>query len=279
MTKQPKPHTQDLPETSGVFTELVTQTVAAPADAPKPFWHPVIAIVIAGVIFVGTQIAASLPFILYPSFRGWTADQANTWVNGTYAQFAFVAIAEVLTFLALRWFTHRGGLRLRDLGWRRFNGWAIIYALCGFAVYFVAYIILLAVAGALLPGLNQSQGQDIGFNDVSGGLQLFVTFISLVVLPPIVEETFFRGFLFTSFRRRMGFVMSALLTSALFAVPHLLESKQPGSLLWVGGIDTFTLSLVLCYLREKTNSLWPGVLLHGIKNGIAFVALYIFVGR
>jgi membrane protease YdiL (CAAX protease family) len=96
-----------------------------------------------------------------------------------------------------------------------------------------------------------------------------------VVLPPVVEETVFRGFLFTGIRNRLKPVAAALITSLLFAVPHLLESGQSGSLLWVAGIDTFTLSLVLCYLRHKTDSLWPGIFLHALKNGIAFVALYV----
>ncbi|MEJ0073120.1 MAG: CPBP family glutamic-type intramembrane protease [Candidatus Saccharibacteria bacterium] len=47
----------------------------------------------------------------------------------------------------------------------------------------------------------------------------------------------------------------------------------------MGAIDTFTLSVVLCYIREKTGTLWSGVLIHALKNGIAFLSLYIFVGR
>lgn len=250
---------------------------AEPASGPpqKRFWSPLVATLLAALLFVGAQLVASVPFIIYANLRHWNSEIANAWLSGTYPQFWFVLVVEAITFAGLWWFTRRGGLSLRDIGWRRFSGWAIAYALGGFAVYFVSYIVLLAIASAVVPNINLNQQQDIGFQQVSGGLQLVVTFISLVVLPPIVEETLFRGFLFTSFRRRMGLWASIVLTSVLFAIPHLLESQGGGSLLWVAGIDTFTLSIVLCLLREKTGSLWPAVLLHGIKNGIAFVSLFV----
>lgn len=242
----------------------------------KHFWNPLIAIIIAAAVFVTAQLLAGVPLVVYTHLRQFTGDQATAWVNGTYPQFWYVLLAEVITFGAIWWFTKRAGQQLRDLGWKRFSIWAIVYALCGFAVYFVAYVLLLVIAGALVPGINLQAQQDIGFQQVAGNAQLVVTFVSLVVLPPIVEETLFRGFLFTNFRKYMGLGVSIVLTSVLFAIPHLLESQTPGSLLWVGGIDTFTLSVVLCYLREKTGSLWAGVILHAIKNGIAFAALYIF---
>jgi membrane protease YdiL (CAAX protease family) len=246
---------------------------------PKQFWHPVVAIVLAVVTFVGGQVIASLPFVIYPALQHWTAAQATVWTNGAYVQFAYILLVESITVLAIWWFTRLGGLRLSNLGFNHFRPRAIMWALIGFGAYFVVYIVLATVASALVPGLKLDQQQDVGFQQVSGTGQLLVTFISLVVLPPIVEELFFRGFLFTSFRLRMGLIASVLLTSLLFAAPHLLESAQPGSLLWIAGIDTFTLSVILCLLRQKTGSLWAGILLHAIKNGIAFASLFVFVGR
>lgn len=255
---------------------IVDPTQSKPSgERPKRFWNPFAAILIAALLFVGAQLLASVPFMLYASARHLSGDQANNWVNGTYPQFWYVLVAEAITFGGIWWFTRLRGFSLRDIGWKRFSLWSIVYALAGFALYFISYAVLLAVASALVPNLNLQQQQDIGFQQVSGGLELLVTFLSLVVLPPIVEETFFRGFLFTSFRRRMGLWASIVLTSLLFAVPHLLESQTPGSLLWVAGIDTFVLSVVLCLLREKTGSLWPGILLHGFKNGLAFVTLFL----
>ena len=62
-------------------------------------------------------------------------------------------------------------------------------------------------------------------------------------------------------------------TSLLFAAGHLAEGGSAG-LLYIAAIDTFSLSLVLIYLREKTDGLWASMTLHALKNGIAFVALF-----
>jgi membrane protease YdiL (CAAX protease family) len=55
-------------------------------------------------------------------------------------------------------------------------------------------------------------------------------------------------------------------TSAIFGFAH-------GQ--WNVGVDTFALSLALCYLAYKTNSLWPSVLLHSLKNLIAFILVFV----
>ena len=47
------------------------------------------------------------------------------------------------------------------------------------------------------------------------------------------------------------------------------------ALQWAVTIDTFVLSLMLCALREYTGAIWAGVLLHAIKNGLAFYLLFV----
>src|SRR5262249_37045858 len=106
------------------------------------------------------------------------------------------------------------------------------------------------------------------------GSALWLVFISLVILPPITEEIMIRGFLFTGLRSKLSLIKAGLITSVLFAIPHL----QPGSgqpLLWMAGVDTFILSLILVYLREKTGSLAASIGVHAIKNFVAFLALFV----
>lgn len=87
-----------------------------------------------------------------------------------------------------------------------------------------------------------------------------------------------RGFLYTTLKKALKPIWAVLLTSALFAAAHLSEGGSSG-LLWIGALDTFVLSLVLIYLREKTGGLWASITLHAIKNGIAFVTLFLLHGR
>ncbi|HET9914246.1 MAG TPA: type II CAAX endopeptidase family protein [Anaerolineales bacterium] len=90
-------------------------------------------------------------------------------------------------------------------------------------------------------------------------------FIVGVVMAPIVEEVFFRGFLFQGFRQKYGWITAALLSSAIFAVAHMDL---------VALIPTFILGVVLAYVYHRSNSVWPGVILHFLVNAMGFCATY-----
>ncbi len=237
-------------------------------------WSPWAGVLYAVAVFFTAQVLAGLFVVFYPHLRGWGAARTEQWFETTVGQFWFVLIAEILTFGAVWWFVRWRRSSLRALGWRRVRWTDGVFALAGFAVYFVGYVVLLTVAARLFPSLNVDQKQELGFQNAAGGLAIVLTFLSLVVMPPLVEETVFRGLVFTGIRNKLKPLWAALLTSVLFASAHLqFGSGKP--LLWVAALDTFTLSLVLCYLRHKTDSLWPGILLHALKNGIAFITLFV----
>lgn len=125
---------------------------------------------------------------------------------------------------------------------------------------------LVAVASWLLPHFNASQAQDVGLSgSYSLGLKI-IGFVSLVILTPIFEETMFRGVLFKGLRRSMSFYPALIVTSLLFALAHGQLNVA---------IDTFALGLLLGYLTEKTGSIVPSILLHALKNSIAFIILFV----
>jgi len=244
-------------------------------EARKVPWGPWVAVLYAIAVYFAAQLIGSILIAFYPRLNGWNHAIAVSWLNNSVvAQFWYVLFAEVLTFGAIWWFIQRKKSSLRSIGWTRFRAWYPVATLAGFAVYFIGYAVLLGIITHLIPSLNITQKQQLGFQDASGSTDLTLAFLSLVVLPPLVEETVFRGFVFTGIRNKLHWTWAAILTSILFASAHLeFGSGQP--LLWVAAIDTFCLSLVLCYLREKTDSLWPGIMLHALKNCIAFVTLFI----
>ena len=85
------------------------------------------------------------------------------------------------------------------------------------------------------------------------------------VFAPLVEEIFFRGFLFQGFRARYGWVAGMLISAAIFAVAHLDL---------VVLIPTFILGCLLAYLYHRSNSLWPGVIVHFLVNSFGLLAAY-----
>jgi membrane protease YdiL (CAAX protease family) len=125
--------------------------------------------------------------------------------------------------------------------------------------------IVLSSIFAVVFSINLQQQQDIGYTNPNG-FELALIFVALVGLAPFVEEVLFRGFLFAAFRRTFGFWLGAIGVSLLFGVAHGQANV---------GIDVFVLSMFLCYLREKTDSLWPSIALHVLKNLVAFTLLFI----
>jgi membrane protease YdiL (CAAX protease family) len=241
-------------------------------------WGPWSAVAVVVVVFLIAQIVAEEIMLIYPHLQGWSSKIANSWLqNSAYAQFFYVLLAEVLTVTLIFGFIYWRKGKLLSIGLKRPKISDIPHALTGLLVYYPTYIVAALIAGSLL-GVNLNQTQSIGFTGTYNDWQLFIVFISLVVLPPIAEEIMFRGFLFSGLKKKLPVIWAALFTSLLFAVPHLLESSG-GGLLWIAGIDTFILSMVLCWLRQTTGRLYAGMGLHALKNFIAFATLYLLHAR
>lgn len=256
----------------------IVQQPELDTQAPKAKWGPIAAVTVTIGIFFGSQLLAGFVLLLYPAIHHWNRVQSLSWLDhlseSVSGQFASVLIVEALTLLLLWMFLRHRKARAEDIGLKRPKLIDIIYALAGFACYFIVYIIIIQLISGI-HGLDLNQKQELGFNTNTHGSALWLVFVSLAILPPITEEIVMRGFLYTGLRSKLPVIQAALITSVLFALPHL----QPGTgnkLLWIAAIDTFTLSLFLVYLRQKTGRLWASIGVHMIKNSLAFAALFIF---
>jgi membrane protease YdiL (CAAX protease family) len=158
------------------------------------------------------------------------------------------------------------GKKPRDIGFTKIRRKYIIVAAIAFAVYFAISLTIQLIARGFI---NGDEPQNLGYQDLSGR-EIIAAFLPLVILTPLAEETIFRGFLFKGFRRHLPFWLTALGVSALFGLAH-------GQ--WNVGLDVFVMSLVSCYLVERTKSIWPSIFLHVIKNGLAFWLLYLYNGH
>ena len=136
-----------------------------------------------------------------------------------------------------------------------------------FAGYLVVSSVTILVVSQLLPGFDLQQSQQVGFDNITGQIDLIMAFLALVVLAPIAEEVLFRGYLYGKLRGLVGALVASLLASVLFGAVHMQ---------WNVAIDTFILSMAMCGLRELTGTIWAGTILHMIKNGLAFFLLFIY---
>lgn len=237
-------------------------------------WGPWSAVIVVVVVFLVAQLVASYVVI---AAHAWFLGKTNVtnWLNSSIlAQFLYVLIAEVLTVSMVVWFIRWRKGSIKSIGLRKANWEDVPWAIIGYVGYLVIYIVVVGVLSGAIKSLNVNQSQQLGFSETTTGWALVPIFISLVLLPAVAEEFLFRGFLFSGLKKSMPVIWAAVLTSLIFASPHLLESNG-GGLLWIAGIDTFVLSLVLCWLRQKTKRLYAGMGVHALKNAIAFISLFL----
>ncbi len=88
-----------------------------------------------------------------------------------------------------------------------------------------------------------------------------------VVLTPICEELFFRGFLYSSIRARHGVGIGMVMSAGLFALIHPYGWKELTSV--------FVDGLLFACAFELTGSLLPGIVLHGVINFFSYVTALI----
>lgn len=226
--------------------------------------HPALALAVLLAIFLGSQIIASLVVGSFSRSIG----------SAVAVQFLFVFGAEGLALAVLAKYMQFRHIRWSDIGFTRPAVRDVWMAVVALFVYFAVYALLLQTVRMLVPGFDAGQKQDVGF-DGAGGVSLVMVFLALVVAAPVAEETMLRGFFFTSLRKRYTYLVSAVVTSLVFAALHLGGGVSGEGLLWVAALDTFVLSLALCYLRQKTGRIWASILLHAAKNAIAFSLLFL----
>jgi membrane protease YdiL (CAAX protease family) len=90
--------------------------------------------------------------------------------------------------------------------------------------------------------------------------------LAMVVVAPLVEETFFRGFVFAGMRSRHGWVRAAVISALVFAAAHL-------DLLFF--IPRFLLGYLFAFIYDRSRSLWPSMILHAAWNGFALTVTYL----
>ena len=152
-------------------------------------------------------------------------------------------------------------VNLRSVGFGKFD-WATLGLGCGLLIG--SYIFIMIHNGILMLLGIETQGEEI--MQIFTELDSAIWFVLVgVIFAPIVEEIFFRGFLFQGFRQKYGWVKGGLLSAAVFAIGHL----DPVAL-----IPTFILGLLLAYMYHRSNSVWPGIILHFLVNAFGFCSLY-----
>ena len=136
----------------------------------------------------------------------------------------------------------------------------------GVLAYYGIGLVVMAVMGFFVPESYLTQPQNLGISGNVVWLDLISIFVLYCVITPVCEELIFRGFLQYKVEYNLGFWPAAIIVSVLFAVAH-------GQL--NAAITTFVLSMVACYQRRKTGSIWSGIGLHAVVNAVATILVFV----
>lgn len=126
-----------------------------------------------------------------------------------------------------------------------------------------------ALQQALIPPPSFLVEMDNALRGAFGAFSLPEVLLLFALIPALSEECLFRGFLLQGLRgghreshheNRRGGAAAILFSALLFAAFHFLFYRFP---------ITFLLGLVLGALALRSGSLWPGVLVHFMHNGLA----------
>lgn len=136
----------------------------------------------------------------------------------------------------------------------------------GVLAYYGIGLVVMTAMGFFVPESYLTQPQNLGISGNVVWLDLISIFMLYCVITPVCEELIFRGFLQYKVEHNLGFWPAAIIVSVLFAVAH-------GQL--NAAITTFVLSMVACYQRRKTGSIWSGIGLHAVVNIVATILVFV----
>ena len=140
----------------------------------------------------------------------------------------------------------------RPSSWRR-----------AFGIMLAVAVVVVVVSAALEPVLHPDKEQGLAptrWEPAHAGA-FAANFVVVALLAPVVEELTFRGLGFTLFER-FGRWAAIVLVGLAFGLAHGLVEGLPLLFLFGAG---------LAYLRSRTGSVYPGMLVHVIYNGLVLL--------
>ena len=223
------------------FSSKIVKSLKSGSDL---IYLPILAI----ITFYAAQFIVGVPMLVILG-----ADTLKTPLAATI----FSALVYTLSFIFL---LTRNELGLKDL--ITFSD--IGLAIAGFFGY-LAFSAILTALFSVFPWFNLNEAQPLLYSTLISPSGKILAAIALVVVGPILEEVIYRGLIYGKLRKKHSLITSILIVSILFGFLH-------GQ--WNVGVDVFALSVVACLMRETTGTIYAGIILHILKNTIAFYFLF-----
>jgi uncharacterized protein len=207
------------------------------------------------VMFMESFLAQVFPIIRHENFRA----------------LLNVTITDLLAFLFIIYFVvyeYRENLTSLGISFRNFFK-NLFYGIAGY-VSTVPILILSLLLIIWLSALFKYEPPmqpvlEIFLEEKKAPIITYLT-IFAVVFGPVIEELFFRGFMYRAIKERWGFKAAIFSSSALFAFLH-------GNV--IGFLPIMILGMLLAYLFEKTGTLVASCAVHILHNGVMVALVFV----
>ena len=190
-------------------------------------------------------------------------------------QMIFACLSTLIVFgLVPVWAAWSGKLRFAEtFCWRRPRWWTWLAAmLCGVSMWPFAHELVLGLDELGLVKLNVVQlEQARELVQKCRTAPLLLVLMAFAIMPASCEEWFFRGYVFRALELKLAAWPAVLLNGLIFGLFHVvavealtLERLAPATVL----------GCVLAWIRWRSGSLWPGLLVHSLHNGFITLMFY-----
>jgi CAAX amino terminal protease family. len=199
--------------------------------------------------------------MLVPQFRHFSRSGAG--------HFVFALVQDTVQILIMLYFA-------------RTDSWQPFLKACGLTkgpsqyVWFgVAAALIIRTVGHLTVTSHLSRGATTtslrGFAHSTGIEQIL--YLAPELIAPFAEEMYMRGFFYRAFRGSCSVMASTLLILGITMLAHLDQVHRS----WIAAVDIGALTIIQCFLRERTGNLWDCILCHLVFNATgAFLSLRIY---
>lgn len=186
------------------------------------------------------------------------------------AHFTLFFMIQWLIFFVPLLFVRPGYKKLtwKNFGFRKYGPLKSIFLIVkGYILYIFISVLIVTIilySDIRIPGYQVDWSIFHFFDE--NIISFVIAGLLIVIVGPVLEEIFFRGFILRTMCNGVGVVIGSIISAGLFAALHMP---------WQNIIPIFILGLIINYIVIKSKSLWPAIGFHVFNNGVAFTLQFL----
>jgi membrane protease YdiL (CAAX protease family) len=177
----------------------------------------------------------------------------------------------------LFWVTRVSHAEPADLGFRDWTGTNVARGIGVAAIAILSSQVILVAADQLRRALTDGpikQPEQVQLDNPPELGTAILMGLAVLILAPVAEEAFFRGFIYRGLRRSYGILPSVLISGVIFGVIHVFAATSAADFTLFLQIVVPPLIVVGCIFAlavERTGSIVPTIVAHFLFNLLGFV--------